>query len=283
MPAATCRVMAMNVGDLATLSTTVAPYSTTPAKNLQNPRRARVLRFPAAGGQSIKGTWGGQGWPVSMVGLDWFNFEPAATVRFRGFQNADWTGTTLIDTGTVAPYNAAALGSFTWGKDPLGTSIFDGFQGHKYWVAYFAEQTIQSFQIDVSDATNSWQYNEISRLVVGSYLELSINAAMGLKFSWKEATEQTEGDGGSLASDGRVPRRAISGNLEHVIASERLAWANLMRLVGKRKQFAVSFQAGEGADLERDYTILGAKFQDVPELSWDYAASWGMPFTIVES
>lgn len=282
MPLPLARVIMRNAADLATLTSTVAGYATAPVANLQNPRRARVFRFPSAGGQTIKGHWGGQGFYCSAAGLDRFNIEPAGTVRIRVFPNVDWTGTPS-DTGTIPAYNAAALGSFTWGVDPLGMSVLDGYLGYKYGIYYFPRILGLSFQIDISDATNSWQYNEISRLVLGDYLELTYNASFGIKFGWKEKTEQEEMDGGSLMSDARLPRRAISGRLPFLNPAERTAWADLMRFVGKRKAFAVSFQPGEGASLERDFTILQGKFVDMPDLSWDYPQGHVLPFSIVEA
>jgi hypothetical protein len=277
-----CRFITRNASDLMVLSSTVAPYATTGVANLQNPRRGRVFRFPSAGGQTIKGTGNGQGFYCSAVCLDWFNFEPAATVRCRVYPNADWTGTPS-DTGTVAPYNAAALDSFTWGVDPLGTSIQDGLMGHKYWIAYFTRILGLSFQIDISDTTNSWQYNEISRLILGDYTELTYNAEFGIKFGWQEKTQQEESDGGSLLSDARIPRRAINGQFPFLNASERSSWANTLRFVGMRKPFLVGFQAGEGSSLERDFTIPQAKFAQMPDLSFSYPQGHVLPFSIVEA
>lgn len=278
------RIIPVNVFDQATLTTTIAPYSTTPVTNLQNPRRARTVRWPAASGtQSIKGTWNGQGFQVGGASFDRFNLEPAATVRFRGFQNQDWTGSTLIDTGTIAPYNAAALGSFTWGKDALGTSIYDGYQGYKFWVAWFTQQTIQSFQFDISDVTNSSQYIDISRAIVGDYIETSHNASLGLVTGWRENTEQQENDGGSIMSNARVPRRGATGTFKQMTATDRANLSDFLRYVGKRKTFLITFQSSEGASLERDYTIPQAKFSQLADLAWSNLSVYDVPFTIVEA
>ncbi|MBL8518183.1 MAG: hypothetical protein JNM76_14575 [Betaproteobacteria bacterium] len=280
----TARFSAFNAADLATLSSTVAPYAGRPIDNLKNPRRARTFRFPAAGGQSIKGTWGGQGWLCGCAALKGFNFEPAATIRFRGFPNADWTGTPVMDTTAVAAYNAAALGNgFWWGVSPLGSSIFNGFIGEKFWVRWFTPGLILSFQFDISDPTNSWQYNDISRLWVGDADTMLVNAEFGLKAGLVERTEQEESDGGSLMSDGRLPRRRISGRFPYLVESERQAWAEALGLVGKRKQFCITFAEGEVAALERDYTLIGAKFTDLPDLSADYPEGTTLPFSIVEA
>lgn len=282
---APCRIIPVNVFDLATLTTTIAPYSGTPIANLQNPRRGRVGRWPAASGtQSIKGTWNGQGFQVGGVSGDGFNLEPAALVRFRGWANADWTGTLLVDTGSVAPYNAAALGSFQWGRDPLGSSIFDSYLGYKYWVAWFARATIASFQIDITDTTNSWQYVEVRRAVLGDYIETSYNASFGTSAGWASKTEQDEADGGSLFANRKLPRRMVKGSLDFLTPTERQSVYDFTRYVEAGKNFLITFQAGEGAGLERDLTLPQAKFvSPVPMANWVNAQTHSLPFTIVEA
>jgi len=277
-----CRFIPRNVFDLATITSTVTPYTTTPLVNLKNDRRARVCRWPSAATISLKGTWNGQGFQVGGVALDRFNLEPAATVRFRGFSAADWTGSTLVDTGTVAPYNAAALGSFTWGVDPLGAGVFDGYLGQKYWNAWFAKQTILSFQFDIIDTGNSWNYIEIGRAVLGDYIETGYNAVFGIEAGWNTKTTQDETDGGSIFSDGRLPRRAITGSLECLTETERRDMYDFTRYVEKRKVFLASFQAGEAGSMERDYTIPCAKFTDLPKIPWKAPTAHSMRFAIVE-
>lgn len=279
-----CRFIPRNVFDLATLTTSIAPYATLSVDYLKNTSRSQTCRWPAASGtQSIKGTWGGQGFQVGGVGLDRFNLEPSATVRFRGFQNADWTGTTLIDTGTVPAYVASALGSFTWGRDPLGSSIYDGYLGYKFWVGWFTKQTIASFQIDIIDAGNSWRYIDLARVVLGDYIETTFLPNFGMRSGWREKTEQQEMDGGSLLSDGRVPRRGVSGSIDMLPGGDRSLMSDFTRFVGKRIPFLATFQASEGSALERDLTIVQAKFLDLPETSWDQPDQHTVPFSIVEA
>lgn len=280
-----CRLVPRNVFDLATLTSTIAPYTTTPLINAQNPRRARVVRWPSAGGtQSIKGTWNGQGFVIGCIAIDRLNFFPDALVRFRAWANQDWTGTLLVDTGSVAAYNAAALGSFTWGVDPLGTSIYDGYLGYKYFVNWFAKQTVASFQIDITDTNNSFQYSEFSRGVVGDFLQTTYNVKFSAKSGWREKTVQDETDGGSLFSDGRVPRRFVSGTFPALTDAERQALYDLVRFNGKRKAFLAAFQAGEGASFERDFTIPQAKFVELPEAEYLIPGAHGVPsFDVIEA
>lgn len=279
-----CRIIPVNVFDLATLTSTIAPYATTPLINLQNPRRGRIARWPAASGtQSIKGTWNGQGFQVGGFAMDRFNVEPSGLYRFRGFSNADWTGSTLVDTGSLALYVAAALGSFTWGRDPLGSSIYDGYLGYKYSMGWFAKQTIASFQLDITDTANSWQVIDLSRCVLGDYIETTYNAKFGAMSGWKTKTEQDENDGGSLFSNRRIPRRTVSGTFQTLTPAERSSVYDFTRYVEKGKTFLITFQAGEGGSLERDFTIPQAKFTDLPSLGWDNPQTHSLPFTIVEA
>lgn len=276
------RLIAKNVFDDARLSSNVAPLVNTSLDNLKNDRRARVCRWDDSGMVSVLGDWNGSGYDVAGFCLDRFNLEPAATVRFRGFAAVAQGGAVLVDTGTVAPYDSPTLGALQWGKDPLGTSVWDGFGGYKFWVQWFARAHILSFQLDITD-TNSEGFIEAGRCILGDYLEPATNADYGLKLGYREKTEQDEADGGSLMSDGRIPRRAANGQFADLSESERAAWFDVLRYVGMRKAFLASFQPGVGGALERDFTFPRAKFAQLPDLSWDYPTGHALPFQVVEA
>jgi hypothetical protein len=281
-----CRMIPRNVFDLATITCTIPCYATTPLVNLKQDRRARIARWPAASGtQQIFGTWGGQGFVVGGWSLDRFNLSPAALIRIRGYANADWTGTVLLDSGSIAPYNAAALGSFAWGLAPLGSSIYDGYLGYKYSIGWFTSRpTIASFLIEITDTTNSDQVIDLSRVVVGDYIEPGANATFGIRAGYRTLTAQDESDGGSLFSDRKLPRRVITATLENLTATERRDVYDLTRYVDKGKSFLISFQAGEGASMDRDFTIPRAKFADtMPDIAWIRPLEHAMQFTIVEA
>lgn len=273
-----CRIIGKNVFDTADLTSTVAPFATTPLINLKNDRRARICRWRAdAGAQAISGTWNGDAKQVGGVSLDRFNISPAGTVRFRGFANADWTGSTLVDTGTVPAYDVDDLGA------PFGTSIFDGFLGYKYWVDWYTKATIKSFTFDIDDPTNSDGYIDISRAILGDYIQPTYNAQYGLGLGWRSRTEQEESDGGSLFSDGKIPRRMLSLDFAGVTPAERIELFDFLRYVEKRKSFLISVQPGEGAEMDRDFTIPLAKLLDLPDINWTHPEAHALRLSIVEA
>jgi hypothetical protein len=255
--------------------------------NLQKARRARTLRWDPKGGspsgQSILGTWSGAQYFVSGMGLDRHNLTSAGIVRLRGYASQDQSGSAIIDTGNLAPFNSAALGPFTWGQTALGAAITDGYLGFQYTAAWFARQLIGSFRIDISDDANPALFNEISRLVLGDYTELGRNAAWGIKMRWDEKTTQEEMDGGTTISDGKLPRRLMTGSVPGLTPAERTLFADFTRFVGMRKNFMISWQPGEGASLERDFTIIQGKFLQMPDISWDLPDSHSTPFVIFEA
>lgn len=276
------RILARNVGDLATLSCVLpAIGSNMPVSNLQKPRRARVFRWSTSGGspsgQTILGTWGGTGYYVSQCGLDRHNLTSSGYVRVRGYATSDWTGAATQDSGVLAPYNAVGLGSFTWGQSPLGVDIKDGYLGYQYFNCYLPRTLIKSFRIDLSD--DSLSYNEVARLVLGDYSEFTRNVAWGVKFGWREKTTQEDMDGGSVISDGRIPRRFFTGRIPGLTPAERTIMSEIVRYSGLRKHLSISLQPGEGADLERDFTILQAKFtpNGVPDMDWEIPEAHMVP------
>jgi hypothetical protein len=280
-----CRFVPQNYFDTATLTSTLTPLTNTSLNNLKNARRARTLRWQSASGtMGIYGTYGGDAKTIACIALDRFNFFASATVRFRAYVAADWTGGTVVDTGSLAAYNALALGAWQWGLDPLGGSAFSGYLGSKFFVSWFAQTSIGSWLLEITDTGNSLGYSELSRVVLGDKLQATYSAKFGLSNTWDDsATEQVVMDGGSTISDAKIPRRTATGEMTGLTATERTNMYSLVRYNGKSRAFLISFQAGEGSDKERDFTIVQAKFRDTPQLNWLESGMHAMPFSIVEA
>lgn len=234
------------------LTTTVTPIL--PLDNLKNYKRGRILRYPAADGQFISATFGGNGVRCSMAALCRHNLEPAATWRFRGYSDPDWT-TEVIDTGDLVAVDSSSLGSLDWGVAPLGSGVFDPFYGQKMSTAYFDETLLLSWTIEISDAGNSSGFIELSRVWVGAYFELAENPEYGLIMGWVEKSETWRSDGGSPHCDGAIPYRGGSFDLRYIVEADRAQWMDITRYcgLGRRDLFMSVRPDDTNLNLKRDY------------------------------
>lgn len=277
-----CRIIPINLVDRSTLTCSIAALTNTSVDNLKNNRRKRNLRWISASGmQTIKGTFGGDGFHAGILGLKGFNFFPDAIIRQRGYASSDWTGTAIIDTGNFAPYASGVLATWPWTDVP--PTAGDGVDGTLSVIKWNTDQQIGSWQIDITDTNNSYGYSELSRVVIGQVLTTTANARFGAQGGYTDTTTQEDMDGGSLLSESRYPRKTVRGTLAGATAAERTVIHNMLGYVGKSRTFAISFQATEGGDLEKDFTLLQAKFTELPLMEWMETQRHSMPFALVEA
>lgn len=238
----------------ACVLTTTAAAETLPLANIQNFKRVRIFRYPAADGKLIKATFGGNGIYANMVSLSRHNLEPAATIRFRGYSDANWS-VQVIDTGAQVAVDSSTLGTLDWGVAPLGSGIFDPFYGQKMTTLYFTRTLLLSWTIEINDSGNSSSFIDVSRVWVGDYFELTENPEYGLIMGWVEKSETWRSDGGSPYTDGVIPFRGGTFDLRYIVEADRAQWMDITRYcgLGRRDVFVSVRPTDTDLNLKRDY------------------------------
>lgn len=257
--------------------------ATLPQDNLKKSQRTKVVRTSDVNDLILNLDWAGLGKNVSGVGLMRHNLTSSATWRIQAWDGQNQTGTEVYDSGTIAATSVKSLGDLDWGVDPLGASVFDGWDEDNVFSTHWLTQiTPLSMRITVSDGTNTDGYLQASRLFIGVASTPSVNVNFGLKSLWQENTKQFRSEGGSLRSDPKPQYRQFILSMDNLTAGERSGFFENVRVVGKRQDFLVSvFPEFEGAQ-ERDYT-MSCKFTAMPTFTYKSHDVHKTTFNLVES
>lgn len=263
------RVVYENYIDTATLSASPAMVATLPEENLQKLSRSRVARTTSLAQQQILGNLASTKLVSSLV-LWRHNLSASATMRLELFDGAGQTGNTVYDSGTIETSTYKSLGDLNWGIDPFEASVFDAWG--VYWsVLWFAPAAASSFRITLNDSSNADGYMEITRAILGPYIEPFFNPSYGMRLGWQETSKQERTDGGTLHSDPSSNFRNLEFSLDMLTETDRPKFLEFTRLVGKRKDFFISVFPEVGGEQERDYCMLAKLVQDSSHTSSFYA------------
>jgi len=263
------RVVYENYIDTATLSASPAMVATLPEENLQKLSRSRVARTTSLAQQLVLGDLASTKLVSSLV-LWRHNLSASATMRLELFDGAGQTGNTVYDSGTIETSTYKSLGDLNWGIDPFEASVFDAWG--VYWsVLWFAPAAASSFRITLNDSSNADGYMEITRAILGPYIEPFFNPSYGMRLGWQETSKQERTDGGTLHSDPSSNFRNLEFSLDMLTETDRPKFLEFTRLVGKRKDFFISVFPEVGGEQERDYCMLAKLVQDSSHTSSFYA------------
>lgn len=261
------RILATNLTDISEITAAPAMVATLPETNLQNAYREQVARWTTIDAQSITLTWSGAK-AVSCVCLYRNNFSSSATWRVRVYEDAT-LATVVYNSGYVDACAPVPLGNLVWGVDPLGKSLYSDWD---YGVAtlWFTAVLGGGVVIDIIDSENADGYCEASRLFVGSYFEPTCGVALGMNLAWKENTQQSRTEGGSLRTEAGASWRELTVDLRTMPEADRRQAVELLRKVGLRNDLFVSVYPGLADERERDYQMQ-AKLIALPAHSTPHA------------
>lgn len=114
---------------------------------------------------------------------------------------------------------------------------------------------------------NTTQETEIGRVIIGAYVEPTYNLSYGHAISWEEPTKQYRTDAGTLRSDIGVPIRKLKFDLGTINAVDRTTISQVMRTVGKRRDFYLSlFPEDTDEDKKEEYSGI-VKLTKIPSIS----------------
>lgn len=268
-----------NDADTATLTTSAALVATLPVTNLQETSRKKVARTTNTASIDIKGTWSANRC-LSCLTLWRHNLSASGTVRLQLYSDAAWT-TSIYDSGAVAAHPIKALGDMDFVYDPLQTSVFTGWDW-TFTTLWFAAIWARSFKVTLADGAPVTTYFQAARLILGRHIEPLYNMSYGLELGWDENTKLYRTYGGSLRSESAEAFRRMKISLEHLTDGNRARVVELMRIIGKRKDFFISGFPGTGGAMERDHAMV-AKFSSMPVMNYSMFGVHATQFQIEET
>lgn len=257
------RIAPRNFHDEATL-TSADELTSLPATNTQQVRRGLVYRSSSATTPmvAIKGTLASARRVNCFAALRHNLY--AASLQLQLYSDAAWT-TQVYDSTALAAADLIA-GAYDWGYTPAGTnSQFDPLVTEAPFRLFFAEQTVQSYQLTVSGTLGA-AYAEIGRIFLGRYLELAINPSYGLGLGWQTSSQQVATRGGSLPTNDGARWRTLTFDLNAIGEAQRPTLLDIMAQCGLTRDMLVSVYPEDGTRRERDYT-MNAKFTSLAPIA----------------
>jgi hypothetical protein len=236
---ANARVCGKNSVDDSRVVLTSSASEILPLSNVQLRARGRIVRYAAASGVEMKGTYGGEAVRATMFSPYRHNLEPDGTVRFRGYSDAAWT-TLVIDTGDRPAVPTATLDYLDSGIDPLGISIFSPKYRLKRTTVWFDDadmllyttDVILSWKVTISDPTNTSGYMDISRLWIAKHFELEDNPVYGGAMSLIDESQTYRTDGSTPRNDAGAFYRGGKFDVQNFHEADRAMWASISQYCG---------------------------------------------------
>lgn len=253
------RIVPYNDHDDATLTASATEASGFAVEETQNDLRDHVYRSVGTSSVSITGVLS-----ASRTASAFFLFRHTAhggNVRLQLYSDAG---------ATAQVYDSTALPAVWYtDSDPYvwSTGTNDPFKSESPYRLFFAATEYRSYKITFG-GTPTASYWQVSRIVLGKYLELARQPKFGLSQDRADLTDRNRSMGGSLRTNFGASWRTLTADLGKVNDNERATWDKIKRQVGTGRSFAISVYPGDGTDLERDYTML-VKFATLDPLVRD--------------
>jgi len=133
-------------------------------------------------------------------------------------------------------------------------------------VLWFNEiPNVKSFRVQLTNSSViPLEYFQLSKLIVGNYLETYINFSKGYSIEYAEDTKQYRTQAGTLASDYVSPRKILEFSLDTIQEKERAKIKRALVGVGLQKEFFISmFPETSNIEKEKDFSAV-VKLKKIP-------------------
>ena len=249
------RILSDNAADRATVSSTSTIASGLPLSNMKTDIRGQVCRS-LSNTLNLTLEWSDLE-PVGVVVLPLTNLLASSTIRVKAYLNPSDT-MPLLDTGVVFAAPGAIMENWDFSQ-PLNVNAFS--DSDLPTIVCFLGELVACKKITIEIVDPDSSFIDVSRLVVGSYMELDYGASYGATTSILDLTKNSRAESGDNVSDWGPKARALSFNLEWVSASDRSKVKQLLfRGIGKNI-FVSLITDSDDPVLVRDYSIYGKQAQ----------------------
>ncbi|MDO9475733.1 MAG: hypothetical protein Q7L07_03400 [Pseudohongiella sp.] len=251
------RVIAENLARSATLS--VEPeldnIEMMPIANVQNSNRTLSFRSTAVDEDGITLSFEMPARRrLSAVVLYGHNLKVGDKWKVKLWGAPGKTGD-LFETEWMDALVPKKAGEMNWGIDNMTSTVFDDWD-MAYSVIWFGSKAAQSGEILIVSDGNADGYIEINRLLFGQAVSPIRNFSFGYELDYLDTSTHEMTEGGSSKVDQGHLRRVINLALPRLLDTERSAWADFLRNVGRYNEIFVSLFPEAGGKLERDYSMV---------------------------
>ena len=191
------------------------------------------------------------------------NLTATSQVRLRLYSGLGQTGDLVYDSGLVKPDVLKALGDLVWGKDPLGSSALESWDLNSFGFWPNGSPLAYSGRLNILDGDNPDGYVEIGRIYCGDVFTPTYNFDLGSEFSWATDVDQIPTAGGTVHTLEAATYRTLSFNFNHLMPTDRTAFADMTRAVSTHKDFFIDLRPDAEGAIQRDMSFA-AKFTNAP-------------------
>lgn len=249
----TCRLLLDDVAAQATL-TVANTAGGMGADRLKTDPKGEACRILSGSGQ-IVATWA-QPVTVGAVVIPACSLGPSSTIRVRAYQDA--AGTTLLaDTGVQLAAPGAILANWSFSQ-PLNVNAFS--EGATIVAAYLPQhESIRRLVINLADPGAS--FLDLSKLVVGPYLQAEYGAAYGAQTAVTDMSANSRAASGDIKTDWAPRAKKVTFSLDWVAEADRARVLSLFK-AGIGKWLFADLLYGTADPVKRqDYMIYGKAMQ----------------------
>lgn len=250
---AQCRLLLDDVIQQATL-TAAGTAAGMDADRLKTDPKGEACRILSGSGQ-IVATWA-QPVTVGAIVIPACNLGPSSTIRVRAYQDA--AGSTLLaDTGTQLAAPGAILGLWSFSQ-PLNVNAFS--EGAALVCAYLPQhEAVRRIVIDLADPGAT--FLDLSKLVVGPYLQVEYGAAYGAQTAITDMSSNARAASGDIKTDWAPRAKKVTFSLDWVAEADRARVLSLFK-AGVGKWLFADLLCGTADPVTRqDYQIYGKAMQ----------------------
>lgn len=295
MAANNLRIIYQNIADTATI-TASSTAGVTSTANLKKDTKSLIWRSQTSSTTSVKANLVAT-FSSSVIGgviLPFCNLSSIATIRVRGYTGTaptlggtvdvptiTATGTLVFDTGDVAASPYQPLGLWNWGTMPLGVNAYS-YGGGTYARVWFPQIACTSVVIEIID-TNTDQYIEVSRLIIGSYWSPKYNTEYGLSTTIKDMSTHERSESGDLITNRGTRFNSINFDLNWLPPEDRLEMTRILKGNGISRPIFISLFPENSEDYakEQSHQIYG-KLPDIPTITHPIYGMYSSSISIEE-
>ena len=208
---------------------------------------------------------------LTGVIIPFCNLSSVATIRIRGYTGTTPThtgttaaptinttgATTVFDTGDILACPYQQLGLWNWGVSPLGVNSYS-YGGGTYarvWLPSTAiGVAVTSLSIEIVDTSNSSQYIEAARLIIGRHWSPRFNTSFGLSNTIKDLSAHVRSESGNLLTNRSTSYNSISFDLKWMDSSDRLEMMRILKGNGLSKPLFISLFPDNTTDWAKEQT-----------------------------
>lgn len=264
-----------------TLSTNATTETSLPVSNLALSGRSRKMRTTTTADFNVKGNSATSIY-MSCFAMSGFNLSKSATARLRLYEGENQTGDVSYDSGTINPVPTKSWGTFRWGVPDLWGQAYD-VSFNPLYIFWFNAAICKSWQLDISDTTNTDGYLEVSRLMSGLYDTFSKNVDNGLVFGYKNNTKQIRSASGSLRAVTAEKYRYVEFSHSWLTEVEQLIFLESTKNAGLDSDIIMSIYPDDSSkQKEIEHSFIG-KITNAPLFIHDDYLRYVTKYTIEES